>query len=140
MQTKVFAAVAVLLSAFALGCGNKEYQLVRWPDGENDRHAIEIRGNRGSVVVIPDVRVLQTANQFLSGNAYWNYKDVSYSTPNGSLMTNEFRFVLDKRAPYPKCYAMISTNKELWIAWCISHKAPTNIVEIKEFVDSRTPL
>ena len=142
MRTIVSAALAVLVLGFAAGCGslrNEEFKLVRWPDGENDRYAIEIPRAKGSVVVIPDVRALQTATQFVSGNAYWKYMDGFYSTPDGSVMTNEFWFVLDKGKPFPKCYAIVSTNKESWIAWCISHNAPTNIMEIKAFVGSRSP-
>ncbi len=142
IRTIVSAVLAVLVLALALGCGRlkkNEYKLVRWPDGENDRYAIEIPRSKGSDVVIPDVRALQTANQFVSGKAYWKHLDGFYSTPSGLLTTNEFWFVLDKRKAYPKCYATISTNKESWIAWCISHSVPTNIVEIKEFVRSRSP-
>lgn len=143
MRTIVSAVLVILVLVLSLGCGSLkkvEYKLVRWTDGENDRYAIEIPRQKGSDVVIPDVRALQATNQFVSGNAYWKYIDGFYSTPSGSLTTNEFWFVLDKRKPYPMCFATIATNKESWIAWCVSHNAPTNIVGIREFVTSQTPL
>jgi len=141
MRTTVSVVTAVLFLWIPLGCGNlpkKEYKLIRWPDGTNDRYAIEVARHKGSDVVIPDVRTLQTTEQFVSGNAYWKYIDGFYSTTKGAPITNEFWFVLDKRKSYPNCYATISTNRESWIAWCASHNAPTNIVDIKEFVASRS--
>ena len=140
-QAIVFVVTAILFLWVHLGCGNftKEgYRLIRWPDGTNDLYAIEIARHKGSDVVIPDVRALQTTEQFVSGNAYWKYIDGFYRTSNGLLITNEFWFVLDKHKPYPKCYAAISTNKESWIAWCACHNVPTSIVDTKEFVTSRS--
>lgn len=139
----VSAVLAFLVLALALGCGSlkkDEYKLVRWPDGENDRYAIELARPKVSYVVIPDVRALQTANHFIVGKAYWKYLDGFFTNPRGLPITNEVWFVLDKRKSYPKCYAFLSTKKESWIAWCISHNVPTNIVEIEEFVSSRLPL
>jgi len=141
IRTIVCTSLGVLVLGFADGCGslrNEEFKLVRWPDGDNDRYAIEISRDKGSEVVIPDVRALQTTTRFISGNAYWKYMDGFYSTSDGTIMTNEFWFVLDKGKGYPTCYAIISTNRESWIAWCISHNAPTNIIEIKAFVVSRS--
>ena len=141
IQAIASTILATVCLAAPLGCGSlarEEYKLIRWPDGTNDRYAIEIPRQKGSDVVIPDVRALQTSSQFVSGNAYWKYIDGFYSTPSGSLTTNEFWFVLDKRKPYPGCYATISTNKQSWVAWCLSHNVATNIVDIGGFVSSRT--
>jgi hypothetical protein len=138
IASTIFSTVCLIIP---LGCGSsakEEYKLVRWPDGTNDRYAIEISRQKGSDVVIPDVRALQTNNQFVSGNAYWKYIDGFYMTPNGAFTTNEFWFVLDKHKTYPKCYVIISTNKPSWIAWCLFHNVPTNIVEIAGFVTLRT--
>jgi len=136
----LFVITAVPFLWVPLGCGNltnEEYKLIRWPEGTNDRYAVEIARRKGGDVVIPDVRALQITNEFVSGNAYWKYIDGFYTTSNGSLITNEFWFVLDKHKSYPKCYVTTSTNKESWIAWCASHNVSTNIVEIKEFLASR---
>jgi hypothetical protein len=137
----LFRAFIALMMTFAPGCSRSrtdEYKLTRWPDGMIDRYAIEFPQLKESHVVFPDVRALQTVKHFVLGRGYWKYLDDSYPNANGSLITNEFWFVLDKRMSYPKCYATISTNKEFWIAWCISHNVPTNIVEIEEFVRLRS--
>jgi hypothetical protein len=81
---------------------------------------------------------LQTTEKFVSGSAYWKYIDGFYSTAKGAPITNEFWFVLDKHKPYPKCIATVSTNKESWIAWCASQGAPTNTLDVGEFVVSRS--
>jgi hypothetical protein len=140
-QTIALAIFATVCLAIPQGCGrlaNQEWKLVRWPDKANDRYAIEITRAEGSDVVIPDVRALQANSQFVSGKAYWKYINGFYKTSSGSFYTNEFWFVLDKHKPYPKCYATISTNKGSWVMWCHSHNAPTNIVEIGEFITSRS--
>jgi hypothetical protein len=141
VRTTVSVVTAILflwiLLVGCVGSSEKEYKLIRWPDGANDRYGIEVARQKGSDVVIPDVRSLQTTEQFVSGNAYWRYIDGFYSTAKGAPITNEFWFVLDKNKTYPKCL-VISTNKESWIAWCASHNAPTNLVAVKEFVISRS--
>jgi hypothetical protein len=144
MHIKKNASVmfATVCLAALLGCHiweKEDYKLIRWGDGTNDCYAIEIsHEKKGSDVVIPDVWAFQTNSQFISGNAYWKHVNGFYSTPDGSLNTNEFWFVLDKRKPYPKCYATVSTNKQSWVSWCLSHNAPTNIVDITEFISVRT--
>ena len=141
IRTIVSAVLAVLVLALALGCGRlkkNEYKLVRWPDGENDRYAIEIPRSKGSDVVIPAVRALQTANQFVSGKAYWKHLDGFYSTPSGLLTTNEFGSYWTSVKPIQSATPPFPPTRSL-IAWCISHSVPTNIVEIKEFVGSRSP-
>lgn len=141
IQTIVVGIMAIPLLWVPLGCSDltkHQYKLVRWPDGSNDRYAIEIARQSGSDVVIPDVRGLQTTGQFVSGNAYWRYINGFYGGSDGSLLTNEFWFVLDKHKSYPKCYANTSAKKESWIAWCASHNVSTNIVDISAFVTSRT--
>jgi len=143
VRTIVSAVVAFFLVAVALVCGRlkkNEYTLANWPDGENERYAIEVVRPRISYVVIPDVRALQTANHFIVGKAYWKYLDGFFTNPSGLPITNEVWFVLDKRKSYPKCYAFLSTKKESWIAWCISHNVTTNIVDIEQFVSLRSSL
>jgi hypothetical protein len=143
VRTIVSAVVAFLLLTLALVYGRHRkdaYTLVRWPDGENDRYAIEVARPKVSYVVIPDVRAVQTANHFIVGKAYWKYLDGFFTKPSGLPITNEVWFVLDKRKSYPKCYAFLSTKKESWIAWCISHNVTTNIVDIEQFVSLRSCL
>jgi RHS repeat-associated protein len=143
VRTIVSAVVAFFLVAVALVCGRlkkNEYTLANWPDGENERYAIEVARPKVSYVVIPDVRALQTENHLIVGKAYWKYLDGFFTNPSGLPITNEVWFVLDKHKSYPKCYAFLSTKKESWIAWCISHNVTTNIVDIEQFVSLRSCL
>ena len=69
IQTIASAVLVTLCLAIPLGCGSltkEQYKLIRWPDGTNDRYAIEIPRQKGSDVVIPDVRALQTNSQFVA--------------------------------------------------------------------------
>ncbi|NGO39657.1 hypothetical protein G4L39_09655 [Limisphaera ngatamarikiensis] len=139
----VSAFVAFILVALALvpgRLGKDKYNLVNWPDGEHDRYAIEVVRPRISYVVIPDVKALQTANHFIVGKAHWKYLDGFFTNSSGVPITNEVWFVLDKRKRYPKCYAFLSIEKGSWIAYCISNNVPTNIVEVEEFISSRSSL
>jgi hypothetical protein len=142
MRPAILLILTSLLLPFLQGCDilkSREYTLEKWNDGTNEYYAIENPQARESFVVIPDVRAIQKNDRFISGNAYWNYIGGTHSSSGIVPFTNEFWFVLDKSKTFPKCYVFISRTNEQWIHWCMSHDVPTNLMEIKEFVDSISP-
>ena len=107
----------VFLGGFVLlGCG-QNHELVRWHDGTNDCYAVEVRRGKENLVLIPDVRYIQTTDRFVTGKAYWRYIEGFQRTREGNLLTNEFWFALDKHKDQPKCYVCITTNATAWLSW-----------------------
>lgn len=112
----------------------KGLALVRWTDESNDAYAIEIAHGDGHAVVIPRVRAIQTTERFILGRADWKYHDGYPTNSSGVLITNEFWFALDKARAYPKLYALISTNEQRWIDWCVHRNVGTNLLQVGEFL------
>jgi len=157
----IFVVHAFIAALLLFGCGqdgNKD-ELIQWPDGTNNRYDIEAKEGSGHIVLIPDVRFIQTNERFIVGRAYWRYMASKASphpstgqielssvkfpfptefwrTPDGRLLTNEFWFALDKYKNAPKCYLLVTTNATSWVKWCSTNKVSTNLVEVSQFQSS----
>ena len=135
----VYRLLAIMVLPLLHACGvskDAKHELVGWYDQTNRGFAIERREDQGARVLIPDVLALQTSSQFISGHATWKYIDGPMIESTNPLVSKAFWFVIDKSKAYEDCRAFLSTDKDLWAKWCVSNNVPTNLTEIKEFVDS----
>jgi len=128
--------IAAMLMLILVGCGkaDRSLHLVGWPDGTNNAFDIEAEYGKGQIVVVPDVRYIQTNERFVIGKADWKYLEGFPKSSNNIPNTNEFWFVLDKRVAYPKCYTSLTTNEQQWIVWCDAHNLSTNLLPVNRFV------
>lgn len=138
MRTYVLISFALVLILTSVGCGqrNQNHKLVRWPDGTNDSYAIEAEDGPGHVVIIPNVRSVQSNGRYLIGRADWKYLSGFPTNQDGRLLTNEFLFVVDKHKDFPKCYMLITTNQFRWNSWCATNNISTNLQQVGRFVES----
>lgn len=140
LRHKMIRCLALLITVALVlaGCGQKDknHVLVRWPDGTNNCYAIEAERGKGSLVIIPDVRFIQTSEQFVIGRADWKYLEGFQQRGEERPLTNEFWFALDKHEDYPKCYVLITTNEQVWAAWCMRSKVSTNLQQVGQFLQA----
>ena len=129
---------AALLMLCLVGCTQRNHSLnlVRWLDGTNHAYGIEVAYGDGHAVVIPDVLSIQTTERFVIGKAEWKYIEGFWKSSTGAPITNSFWFALDKEAVYPKCYASVTTNEQMWSTWCTAHHVSTELLRVGEFVRS----
>jgi hypothetical protein len=143
--------LAPFVMCLLVGCSRPDssMRLVGWPNGTHDAYDIEVpfgevhfslppqmpvRWVHGQAVVIPDVLSIHTTERFVIGKADWKYIGGYWKSSTGGAITNEFWFALDKRSAYPKCYALITTNAQQWIAWCASHAVSSKLLGVNRFV------
>jgi hypothetical protein len=140
MKHSGFTCTTILCVAIAFsGCKRKGiHEFVAWPDpwpnGTNEFYAIEVEYGQSHVVLVPTVHEIQTNSRFIGGIGSWRYLEGYKRKSDGTLLTNRFWFVVDKKCNGIRRSLYVAMRPGDWTAWCNKHDAPTNLVDAYRFV------